>query len=90
MSDTDGADVTLEPIFIAANRREIEFVQDLLDREDIEYSVRPETFTRSTPFGTGPYAGLLFEVIAGQAQYCRRLIADKGLEHGIVPPPEQS
>jgi len=80
-------ELNLEGVFIAANVREIEFVRRLLDDEGIEYSVRPEAFTRSVPFASDAYQGLLFEVIAGQAEYCRRLISEKGLGHGVVTLP---
>ncbi len=75
----------LEAVFIAAKTREIEFVQQLLDDEGIAYWMRRETFVRSGPFAAGSYHGVLFEVLAGQADYCRRLIAGKSLAHGVVP-----
>jgi len=72
-------DLNLEPVFIAANVREIEFVEQLLQSEGIQYRVRPEPFGRRLPFAGGPYHGLLFEVLASQAQYCRRLLSEAGL-----------
>jgi len=30
------------------------------------------------------YQGVLFEVIAGEAEYCRRVLNEKGLSRGIV------
>lgn len=73
-----------EPIFIAANLREIDVVEQLLRNESIEYEVRPETFERFAGLGSACYQGLLFEVLPGQAEYCRRLIEDRGLAHGVI------
>ena len=73
-----------EPIFIAANVREIDFVEQLLRNEAIEYDVRPETFERFAGLGAACYQGLLFEVLPGQADYCRKLIEDCGLGHGVI------
>ena len=71
-----------EPIFIAANVREAEFIERLLEEEEIEYEVRPEAFQRG---GRGTcFQGLMFEVLPGQAAYCRKLIEDRGLKAGIV------
>jgi hypothetical protein len=73
----------LEAVFIAASVREADFVERLLDGEKIEYEVRPEPFVR-TPVSGVCAMGVLFEVLAGQADYCRGLIRDAGLERGIV------
>ena len=71
-----------EPIFIAANVREADFVERVLDDEGIEYSQRLEPFMRETSGVC--YQGVLFEVAGGQAGYCRRLLAEKGLERGVI------
>jgi hypothetical protein len=73
-----------EPIFVAANLREVDFVERLLREESIEYEVRPETFERFAGLGTACYQGLLFEVLPGQATYCRKLLEKSGLSHGVI------
>lgn len=73
----------MEPIFIAANVREAEFVERLLEREGIEFELTPEAFLRS-PLNNTCFQGLLFEVLGGQAEYCRRLLSDAGLARGVV------
>ena len=79
--------MTGEAVFIAANTREAEFVERLLDEEGIEYEVRLEAFTREIA-GAVCYQGLLFEVLPGQADYCRRLFARIGLPPaGIIDAP---
>jgi hypothetical protein len=75
----------LEAVFIAANLREIEAVERLFTSEGIEYAVRPEQFVRSGG-SSREFAGLLFEVLAGQAPYCRKLLVANGLQAGLVPP----
>jgi hypothetical protein len=74
----------LEPIFIAANVREAEFVEKILDEEGIEYSQRLEAFMREGLTTNVCYQGILFEVLEGQAGYCRKILAEKGLERGVV------
>jgi hypothetical protein len=73
-----------EPVFIAANVREAEFIERLLEEEGIEYEVRPEVYTKG-PAGVC-LQGLMFEVLEGQAPYCRKLFADRGLKAGVVEP----
>ena len=75
----------LAPVFIAASVAEIGRAEKLLDSESIEYSVRPHEFLRGTLFAACQM-GVLFEVRAGQAEYCRKLFAQSGLENGVVGP----
>jgi hypothetical protein len=71
-----------EPIFVAANVREADFVERVLDDEGIEYSQRLEPSLNETSGVC--YQGTLFEVVASEADRCRRLLKEKGLERGIV------
>jgi hypothetical protein len=77
-------DRNFEPVFIAANVREIGIVEALLEEEGIEYMVRPEAFQRGGLVSGVCFTGLQFEVLAGQADYCRKLFAAKGLETGVL------
>jgi hypothetical protein len=72
----------MEPVFIAANVREAELVERLLDEEGIEYEVHPEAYMRE--YTGACMQGLVFEVVSGQAGYCRRLFVDRGLKAGIL------
>ena len=78
-----------EPVFIAANVSESEFVERMLADEGIEYDIRPEAFVRESSPGAC-FQGLMFLVLAGQAPYCRRLISQRGLTKGLVPSPERT
>ena len=73
-----------EAVFIAGNLREIRLIEEILEAEGIEYTVRPEAFHRNSLMSSGPFEGLLFEVLPGQASYCRKLLIAKGLQHGVV------
>jgi hypothetical protein len=73
----------MQPIFIAANVREADFVESVLEDEGVEFTQRLEPFMRETSGVC--YQGVLFEVLAGQGEYCRRVLTDKGLARGIVP-----
>jgi hypothetical protein len=74
-----------EGVFIAATVAEAEEVEELLEREGIEFELTPEAFLRGVLTGAC-LQGLLFEVLAGQAPYCRRLLIDAGLARGVVDP----
>ena len=78
----------LEAVFIAANVREAARVERLLEDAGIEYEVTPEAFLRGT-IVSSCRMGLLFEVLPGQAEHCRRLFERADLLKGIVPPPEE-
>ena len=73
----------LEAVFIAANVAEAEEVERLLESEGIEYEMRPEAFTRGT-LSAACYQGPLFEVLGGQAEYCRRKLEAAGLGKGLI------
>jgi hypothetical protein len=58
-------------------------VEALLDARGINYVVQVEELGRTTLFGTMRHAAG-FYVSAGQASYCREVLAEAGLTHGIV------
>lgn len=72
----------LEPIFVAANAREADYVESVLEDEGVEFTQRLEPFMRESSGVC--YQGTLFEVVRGEAEYCRRLLSDKGLARGIL------
>jgi hypothetical protein len=72
----------LEPIFVAATTREADYVESLLEDEGVEFAQRLEPFMRESSGVC--YQGTLFEVPDAEAEYCRRVLADKGLARGIL------
>lgn len=72
-----------EPVFIAANVAEAEFVENLLETEGIDFDLTPEPFLHDN-LSNACYTGLLFEVLPGQAPYCRHLLRARGLGRGVV------
>lgn len=72
----------LEPIFVAANVREADFVESMLEDEGVEFAQRLEPFMRESSGAC--YQGTLFEVVPGEAEYCRRVLTEKGLTRGIL------
>ena len=88
MSENTEEQRELEPVYLAGSVREIGFVEDLLRAEGIEYEVRPEAFTQGMLTAGACFQGLLFEVLPGQADYCRRLFEARNLRTGIIPPEE--
>jgi hypothetical protein len=73
-----------EAIFIAANVAEAQVVEQMLAAERIEFDITPEPFLQQ-PSSNVCLQGLLFEVVPGQAEYCRRLLRDRGLARGVIP-----
>ena len=76
------SDRKLEPIFVAANVREADYVESVLEDEGVEFAQRLEPFMRESSGVC--YQGTLFEVVPGEAEYCRRVLTDKGLARGIL------
>ena len=72
-----------ETIYIAGSIREAARVEELFAEEGIEYRVVPCEFANTISLG-GPYAGVSFEVLPGQAGYCRHTLAERGFRKGIV------
>ena len=72
-------------VYIAARVREARRVEETLTGSGIEYCVEIESF-RTYILGLFPseQAGVAFYVIAGQADYCRRLLLQSGLRAGLV------
>lgn len=73
-----------EAIFIAATSAEAERIEQLLEREGIEFELTPEPFVQGM-LSTSCALGLLFEVAPEEAERCRGLLAGAGLGAGIVP-----
>lgn len=74
-----------EQIYLASSLRAARKVEALLDVRGLNYVVQVEELGRSTLFGTMRHAAG-FYVDGGQAEYCRALLAEAGLAHGIVHP----
>jgi len=72
-----------EAIFIAANVAEANVVERLLEAEGIAFELTPEAFLQH-PTSNVCLQGLMFEVAAEQAEYCRRLLTGHGLGSGVV------
>ena len=74
--------MNLEPVFVAANVAEADFVARLFEKEGIPYQERLEAVMRET--SNVCYQGTLFEVPAKNAGYCRELLGRIGMQGGII------
>jgi hypothetical protein len=72
-----------EQIYLASSLGAARKVEGVLDARGVDYVVQVEELGRSTLFGTMRHAAG-FYVTAGQASYCRVVLAEAGLIHGIV------
>ncbi|HEY8131857.1 MAG TPA: hypothetical protein VII12_08185 [Thermoanaerobaculia bacterium] len=75
--------MTREPIFLAADIREADDVENVLNEAGVDYSLRLEAAPRE---GGACYQGILYEVASDRAKECRQLILDKGLSRGVMFP----
>lgn len=67
-----------EPVFIAANVREADFVEELLDEAGIEYEEKLEAFTRDDVSSAVCYQGTLFEGSRGTGGILPKVIDGQG------------
>ena len=81
MSDLDTPEY--ERIYIAGNVSEAEAAEDLFAEQGIEYELEPAEFRHAITLG-GVFAGVAFCVLAGQAEYCRAVLVERGFSKGIV------
>lgn len=75
----------LEPIFLAANVREADAVERVLEDEGVDFKQRLEPALRESSGVC--YQGTLFEVAAADAERCRSLLVGRGLARGIARRP---
>ena len=69
-------------IYLASSLREAKEVENLLTSRGVNYVVQVEPLGRSTLFGSTRH-GAAFFVSAGQAAYCRTLLAESGFSRGL-------
>lgn len=69
-----------ESVFITGDMREADRVEHLLEKAEIDYTMRLDAIERE---GSACSQGILYEVAADDAEKCRRLI----LESGLAPVP---
>ncbi len=79
----DDKDVTM--IYVAGRRSEGKRVEEILLQHSIDYAVDVEPF-QTQVLGILPveYEGVGFYVLAGQADFCRRVLREAGLVQGLV------
>lgn len=74
----------LSRIYLAGRLAEAKRVEKVLEENGIDYAVEVEPYTVTLLFiGFGEYKGDAFYVRSGQAAFCRRVLADAGLDLGI-------
>jgi hypothetical protein len=75
----------LSRIYLAARLAEAKRVEEVLDANGIDYAVEVEPYAVTLLFiGFGEYKGAAFYVRSGQAEFCRRILAEAGLDLGIL------
>ena len=72
-----------EQIYLASSISAARRIEDLLNSQGIHYVVQVEELGRTALFGTMRHAAG-FYVSTAQASYCRTMLVEAGLSHGIV------
>jgi len=81
----DFDDAELSRVYLAGRLAEAKRVEKVLNENNIDYAVEVEPYTVMLLFiGFGKYKGAAFYVRSGQADFCRRILADAGLDVGIL------
>ena len=76
------SDKEISRIFIADSTKKAEMAEDILTENDIDYAVSLEPFVEIAFIAERN--GIAFYVLSGQADYCRKLLASKGLSSGLT------
>jgi hypothetical protein len=72
-----------ERIFIAVNLGEAKKAEEILNENGIDYAVNIEPYYRMSPFQT-EHRGAAFYVKSEHADFCRKILKEKGLGVGVV------
>jgi hypothetical protein len=75
-------DKVISRIFIADSVKKAEITEDILTENNIDYAVALEPFVEI--LAIAERNGIAFYVLSGQADYCRKLLASKGLSSGLT------
>lgn len=79
----DGKEVVR--IYLARALSEAKRVEEVLTNLGIEYAVEVEPYiTAMSVVFSSQYKGAAFYVLAGQEEFCRRILTEAGLTAGIV------
>jgi len=71
-------------IYLAASWPRRKRVERVLNANGIEYAVEVEPYMRLSVFSfPSEYKGAAFYVLSGQANFCKRVLLEAGLELGI-------
>ncbi|MCP4349683.1 MAG: hypothetical protein GY795_29740 [Desulfobacterales bacterium] len=69
-------------IFIAKNVNEAEEIEQLLTENEIKYAIELEPFFISAFHSER--MGAVFYVLSDQGAFCRKIIAEQGLDAGLI------
>ena len=78
----DFAEKEVARIYLAGELAEAKRVEQVLSANHIDYAVEVEPYVRMSIFSS-EYAGAAFYVLAGQAEFCWRVLFEAGLKIGI-------
>jgi hypothetical protein len=81
----DFVDRELELVLVATKLKQALAVEELLDKEGLEYGLEVEQF-RGGLLGLSNRTGVFFYALAGQADFCRTLLKQNGYKP--IPAPK--
>ena len=71
-------------VYIAGRLAEAQLIEELFNGRDVDYAVEVESYLAGSVFGVSEYAGAAFYVSVKQAEFCRRILREAGLQAGMV------
>jgi len=81
----DFGDKDVSRIYLAGRLAEAKRVEEALSDNNIDYAVEVEPYVATfAVLSFGEYGRAAFYVLAGQADFCRRVLAEAGLSTGIL------
>ncbi|HEY1267012.1 MAG TPA: hypothetical protein VGH16_07130 [Candidatus Binatia bacterium] len=81
----DFGDKDVSRVYLAGRLAEAKRVEEVLTDNSIDYAVEVEPYVATfAVLSFGEYGGAAFYVLSGQADFCRRILAEAGLTGGIL------
>jgi hypothetical protein len=80
----DFGDKAIARIYFAARLSEAQLVETELNKHKIDYAVEVELYLASAVFWLSEQKGAAFYVLAGQADFCARVLNEAGLIAGLL------
>ena len=83
VTEDDFADKDIARIYIAQSISEATTIEQILTENNVDYLIEIEQYTRPSILTSPIQTGVVFYVLLGQVDFCKRIIESKGMSKGI-------